>query len=1317
MENEERIDTFVHGRVEPHIYAFRTTDIPPYTKVGDTYRSVDVRIDEWRKKYNNISIILKKSALVDSNTFFRDYAVHDFLCNNGFHRLQENEVPNQLHYSKEFFKDKEEQTVKDAVNDAIKDIKDKHGIPNSPYTYYDTTERLPEAPPEYLRDAIWEPRDNQKTVIENFYKAYMDKRHNLLMYAVMRFGKTFTALCCAKKMDAELVVVVSGKTSVKEEWKENVQRPLLFEGYKFVCADDLIRNNNIITQHINNKQKVVVFLTLQDLLRDKVKHKDLYKYNDARKIDLLIIDESHFAARSEQTGRILAEGKRLKRSENKGYDEDLNTLTENTRVFKPKVKLHLSGTPYRILLTQEFQDEDIIAKVQYNDIYEAQQQWYADNMNKNEEDMKEEWENPYYGFPQMIRFAFNLNESAKAKLNELSKQGVNYKLNDLFTTESLTVDKENCKHKKFKNYKEIVDLLSAIDGCKKDENIFSFLDYDKIQQGEMCHHIVMVLPWRASCDAMEKLLREEKFDHLNEYEILNISGFECPQNFSDNEYSANVKSFISKCENEGKKTITLTVGKMLTGSTVKEWDTMIYLKDTSSPQEYDQATYRLQSQYLRKIYTSKEGDNKKDFIIRDMKPQTLLVDFDPTRMFVMQNERTLIGNVIDGKKGNDKLAEQLERDLRISPIIIVNKNKIEQVYPQDIIKEIRKYNSSRSVLDETFDIFLDDNLFADEELKQLIEQQPEMNDSGSVFSMEPHKSKKEGADIDTNNDNDSNKNKKGTKNATTNNQEDDAKVLRKKLQTYYFKILLFAYLSDLEEKSLADVIQHIENDFDCYRIAENIELDIDGLKKILQKIDHRCLQTLDNKINNVDDLSGDSNAKIQTALRKFSRLAKNIITTPEDVAKNMVNMLPADVTANSRFFNIAGKTGEFEYALCQKYGDKVKKNIYTLPINGVTYECTLKIFKLLEIPTENIITEYYSYDLINKNKEIEYLKKLKDMNFDVIIGNPPYQEMNGGGGGSSDALYNKFVEFSKKIDPNYMSFIIPARWTVGGRYLDNFRSEMIKDKRITKFYDYFEPKDIFPQVDIEGGICYFLRGKEPGLCYIQTKWGDGTVHNSRRYLEHKFKIDEKETALDIFVRDEHAISIIEKVLKSENFTPFSTLVKPRNYYKLDSMPKKATDVVNNIGIWGLDNKKKRVLKYIEEYKKPNDTFDMNMLSKWKVFISKADGAAGQLCYPVPARIIGETMRGGKNVICTITFLVIGPFETEIEAENVQKFMKTKFFRFLLGIRKLKNVYWKNFSFIPCLDFTQEWNDSSLYEKFNLSDKERQHIDATISSMD
>ena len=198
----------------------------------------------------------------------------------------------------------------------------------------------------------------------------------------------------------------------------------------------------------------------------------------------------------------------------------------------------------------------------------------------------------------------------------------------------------------------------------------------------MCRHIVIVLPFCASCDSLEKLIKDnkDKFKNLNEYEIINISGVDESNSYRN---INDIKYAIKNCEKNNKKTITLTVNRMLTGSTVEEWDTMIYLKDTSSPQEYDQAIFRLQNQYVKE-YVSEAGD----IIKYNKKPQTLLVDFNPNRMFIMQETKSLIYNVNTENNGNDKLKERLETELNISPIVVFDSNKLKQITAIDIMNYI-----------------------------------------------------------------------------------------------------------------------------------------------------------------------------------------------------------------------------------------------------------------------------------------------------------------------------------------------------------------------------------------------------------------------------------------------------------------------------------------------------------------------------------------------------------------------------------------------------------------------------------------------------
>ncbi len=1295
MEGIQVIDATIRGRVEPHIYAFRTLDVPSFTKVGDTYRPVDVRLNEWRSKYKKgVEELFRGSALVNADTYFRDYAVHRYLEDEHFHQLQPSEVKPGVYYSNEFYRNVE----KEHVNSAIEEIKADYGNPNSKYTYYNTVERLPEGRAVFNRDADWQPRKNQKEVIDNFISAYNAHRSNLLMYAVMRFGKTFTSLCCAKAMNAKLVVVVSGKSAVADEWRENVQRPKIFKGYHFVSAYELDRNRNIISKLLNedddegayDKKRVVVFLTLQDLLQVKARHSDLFQHNQVGHIDLLIIDETHFAARSEQTGKVL----------NGEMDEWVEELDSTVRRFRSRVRLHLSGTPYRILMNHEFEEQDIIARVQYNDIHEAQQQWYEDNLKKSEEEMEDDWKNPYYGFPQMVRFAFNLNDSARQRLDELKKAGKEYQLSVLFDTKSVN-NGDGIKQQQFLYRAEVLELLQAIDGSRSDSNIFSFLDYEKIQQGEMCHHMVMVLPSRNACDAMETLLKEEtanhSFHHLQDYNIINISGNDGPSEYKGDDYSRHVKDFIAKSEQRGERTITLTVGKMLTGSTVREWDTMIFLKGTSSPQEYDQAIYRLQSQYVQKILTTHPKTKKEEYVVRDMKPQTLLVDFDLNRMFKMQRWRTLISNAIHGKKGNTDLKEQLDEDLNISPIITIDNNAIQRVTPVDIINKLREYDNSKSLMDTTADILIDNGVFDDDLLKALIEKQPELKGKVGIFSSKPFE--EEGSDADIPDAGDDKKDAKQNKDSKEKKPADELKSLKHRLQTYYFKILLFAYLSDLEEQSLDDVIRNIQDPMhpECRRITRHLELDLEGLKLIRRTANHLCLADLDNKIHNVDTLSGDKDADIQTAMRRFSRLSDNIITTPPHIAAEMVGILPDDVTANSRFLNIAGKTGEFENALINRYGDDVKPNIYTLPINGVTYECTLKMYKLLGIPTKNILN-FSAFDLIDPDKKQEKIKILQDMNYDVCIGNPPYNRLDGGAGVSAVPIYPGFVDAAKKSNSHYISMIMPAKWYNGGRGLDEFRETMLHDKQLKMLHDYADTHDCFPTVDVAGGVCHFLRDRKyEGLCKFVSCKGEEKKATTRDLSES-----------EVLIRFGEEVDILDKI-QATNPEYLSSKVYSQKPFGLRTYVKPIED--GDI-----------CLRYnggMGAYKRELITTNSDLIDKWKIITSCLTAEhAGETDKNGQKRILSTLEILEPGTICTETYMLLSVFDSKEECVNMFNYLKTRFVRELIAMTtSTQHMAKANFRFVPLQDFSRPWTEKDLYTKYKLTDKDIKFIEAMIKPMD
>jgi len=1310
--NVDILDDLIIGRVEPQIYAFTTETIPNYLKVGDTYRPIEMRLNEWRKYFPNLEKKFGNVAKVDDETFFRDYAVHFFLENElKRSRLKPNALKGIPYYSNEFF----ENATEEDLQEAIEDIKSGHQNNESKYQYYRFDESHIPITHTYTRIEKYPLRPNQQKTVDNFREALNKGRTNLLMYAVMRFGKSFTSMCCAVEMNAKLVVVVSAKADVKEEWKKTVESHIKFDGYCFLDSTSLLTSDTIIAEKQKAKEKIVLFLTLQDLQGDEIKskHKEVFE----NQIDLLLIDETHFGARATEYGKVLKEenlsAKEIK-SELKLNDNTLDDLEITNKVFNAKIRIHLSGTPYRILMNSEFTDDDIIAFYQFTNIAEDQEQWDLENLNKDE---IKEWDNPYYGFPQMIRFAFNPNESSRKKMEEMKKKGVTYAFSELFRPQSITIDKENKLHKKFKYEQEILDLLKVIDGSEEDANLLSFLDYDKIKEGKMCRHIVCVLPYRASCDALEELITNQDFKHLSNYEIINISGVENEKNFKDTQA---VQARIKKCESENIKTITLTVNRMLTGSTVPEWDTMLYLKDTASPQEYDQAIFRLQNQFI-KVYKEPNGDVVKF----NMKPQTLLVDFNPNRMFQMQEHKSQIYNVNTDKNGNSLLEDRIRKELEISPIVVLNNNKIVLIQPADILDAVRKYSSSRSVFDEATTISIDYSLLDIEAIKAEIERQGKIG-SRQGLEIPPAKGEGDEIDIDDTSDNDEDENEE---NAKSKSKDDDAvNDYKGQFAMYYARILFFAFLTDSRVKSLQETINHIKGNADNLRIASNLSLEITILDLFQKHINPFILSELDYKIHNINSLANDSAIspieRASNAMKKFSRLSDSEIVTPEFVTDKIINGLPAKaIDKNTMLLDIASKQGEFVYAVYKKFGKKVANKFYSIPTSKIAYEFTRKVYKLLELDVKLIETNYTSYDLISENKfiEKETIKiNNKKMKFNVIVGNPPYQQSDGGAQASAKPIYNLFVDVAKQLSPSNIAMIMPTRWFAGGRGLNEFRDQMLNDTHISELHDFLKPELIFQNINLRGGICYFLWDKAYDNTQELTK-----VFTYRDDLIPKMNNRSLKTEdSDILIRHSIGIEMINKINSHPDFESFEkhiSSLRPfgfRGYFTKDVKFRDSKKGLKNPVICYGKGKQTGFLER-EEITKNTEWID-----KFKVYTPRANNIGTELNDDNLNSFVGA-----PNTICTESYLVIG-VDLELNqssATNLCKYLTTKFARFQHSLGKAsQDATSKTFRFVPTQNFTDnsdiDWSkstveiDKQLYTKYKLTKEEIEFIEEMIKPM-
>ena len=1131
----------------------------------------------------------------------------------------------------------------------------------------------------------------------------------------MRFGKSFTSMCCAVELGAKLVVVVSAKADVKGEWKRTVQSHIKFDGYYFLESDDLLRNELIIAEKQKANEKIVLFLTLQDLQGDEIKskHKEIFE----NQIDLLLIDETHFGARATEYGKVLKEENLSAieiKSELKLNDNTLDDLEITNKVFNAKIRIHLSGTPYRILMNSEFTNDDIIAFYQFTNIAEDQEQWNLENLNKDE---IKEWDNPYYGFPQMIRFAFNPNESSRKKMDEMKKRGVTYAFSELFRPQSITIDKENKLHKKFKYEQEILDLLKVIDGSEEDANLLSFLDYDKIKEGKMCRHIVCVLPYRASCDALEELIKNQDFKHLSNYEIINISGVENEKNFKDTQ---SVQSKIKKCESENVKTITLTVNRMLTGSTVHEWDTMLYLKDTASPQEYDQAIFRLQNQYI-KVFKEPSGDVVKF----NMKPQTLLVDFNPNRMFQMQEHKSQIYNVNTESNGNSKLEERIRKELEISPIVVLNNNKIVQIQPADILDAVRKYSSSRSVFDEAITISIDYSLLDIEAIKAEIERQGKI---GSRQGIEIKATEGEGdeIDIDDSTDKDEDENEGTTKSKTK--EDEVVNDYKGQFAMYYARILFFAFLTESRVKSLQEIINHIKGNPDNLRIASNLNLDSVIVDLFQKHINPFILSELDYKIHNINSLANDTAIspieRASNAMKKFSRLSDSEIVTPEIVTDKIITGLPANaIDKNTMLLDIASKQGEFVYAVYKKFGKDVANKFYSIPTSKIAYEFTIKVYKLLELDVKLIEANYTSYDLISENKfiEKETIKiNNKKMKFNVIVGNPPYQQSDGGAQASAKPIYNLFVDVAKQLSPSNIAMIMPTRWFAGGRGLNEFRDQMLNDTHISELHDFLKPELIFQNINLRGGICYFMWDKgydnTKGLTKVFTYKDDLIPKMNTRSL--------KTEDSDILIRHSIGIEMINKINSHSEFESFENHISSlrpfgfRGYFSKDEKFRDSNKGLKDPVICYGKGKK---VGYID---RDEITKNTEWIDKFKVYTPRANNIGTELNDDNL-----NTFVGSPKTICTESYIAVGvDLELDkISATNLCKYFKTKFARFQHSLGKAsQDATSKTFRFVPTQNFKAKsdinWSksteeiDRQLYAKYKLTKEEIEFIESMIKPM-
>jgi site-specific DNA-methyltransferase (adenine-specific) len=324
-----------------------------------------------------------------------------------------------------------------------------------------------------------------------------------------------------------------------------------------------------------------------------------------------------------------------------------------------------------------------------------------------------------------------------------------------------------------------------------------------------------------------------------------------------------------------------------------------------------------------------------------------------------------------------------------------------------------------------------------------------------------------------------------------------------------------------------------------------------------------------------------------------------------------------------------------------------------------------------------------------------------NMQFDVIIGNPPYQ-MKGGAGGSSDSsIYHLFVEQALRLDPRFLTMVIPSRWLAGGRGMDEFRKTMLTGKHISHLVDYTKMSTAFPGVDFEGGVGFFLWDKDHQADCEYTL----------------YQAEERQPAVvrdlgshDVFVRDQRSLAILNKIRALHEPTMDSIISSDTPFGLATNLTEwKAKPFGNSVAVY-LTDRGKRTVGFLQ---RSNVRKNTHLIDEWKVLLPEAYGERGA----TPAMVLGPSIVASPKSVCTQTYLVAGPFENQDQAESVQSYIATRLFRFLVSLRKItQHALRSTYSWVPQQSWDRLWTDEELYKKYHVTRDEIAFINGMIRPM-
>lgn len=1283
--------------------------IDSYTKTADV---------KYKLLHTELAIYTTNKNGKPELEYFRDYDIHKILENSGISKKS-------MGNANEWFEVD--------LDTAIKAIKAKKQNENN---LSGTT------PTEVYTPIVFRPE--QEDAIEQTIDRF--KKHNRMLWnAKMRFGKTLTALEVIKRKKFKKSIIITHRPVVDKGWYEDFNKIFYDkDNYKYGSK----KSGYSLKRLLKSSKNFVYFASIQDLRGSKTVGGTFDKNDEIFELDwdFVIIDEAH-----EGTQTIL--GQNVKDA----------IIKERTKL------LELSGTPFNIM--DQYEDPDIYTW-DYVMEQEAKNEW--DKLHCGDS-------NPYEELPKMHIFTYDLGQMLNNELYiDIMDKAFNFR--EFFRTwtgdiendfRSMPSDKEIGDFVHEDDVKSFLDLISR----ENEENNYPF---STEEYRNLFKHSFWLLPGVAEAKAFSKLLRDHPV--FSGFNIVNVAGDGDDEDPND-EALNKVRKAIDDAGEEGY-TITLSCGKLTTGVTVREWTAVMYLSGSYSVSaaNYLQTIFRAQSP------CNKYGKMKTDCYVFDFAPdRTLKVVAEAVQLSTKAGKSTsrqkyALGQFLNycpvisidstGMKEYDvsKMLQQLKRAYADKAVrngfddtSLYNDNLMSLTdMDLDEFAKLKEIIGSSKAQSTPKSIVINEQGFTEEE-REKIEQ----------IQKKPKKERtpEEIAELE--------RLKELRKQKRTAISTLRAISIRMPLLifgadipiTQDFKLKDFLNPDIVDEKSWEEFMPK----------GVNREL----FEKFIKYYDEEIFIVAGNKIRHTikdsDDLPVEERIKKITELHSyFKNPDKETVLTPWrvvnmhlsdcfggwcfydetfDVREGLLDepryVEKGEITSHvfddeSKILEINSKTGLYQlyvaYTIfknkidtCDKelsideqweiWLDVIKNNIFIIsktPMAKAIAKRTLLGFR------ESKFNAHYFEDIINqfqnKNEKVKNkllkpsywnIKGESKMEFNAIVGNPPYQEVISEDSSRSLAkqLFPSFVINAIELNPDYVSLITPARWFAGNAQDQSFiklRDFLRENNHISKIYYYQDANDIFDNVEIKGGIDYFLyessyEGKVEFNSYMN---GYHDSKNRDLFLE----------GMDIVLVNYEDYEIVEKVkINNPDFESFMNITTGRNPFGIVGKEQTVLEMSEAEPFEG--SVELRCKKNEIRFMKPDNVKkNMEIFNNYKVFISKSAGDP-----KTDKKVIGMPYVGKKYTACTDSLISIGNFDNIIEAENLQKYLKTKFLRYLVSIYKSsQNVYQNVYELVPLQDFTNDsditWSksikelDKQLYLKYELSDEVISRIECSIQEV-